>query len=222
MVNEILFVAIVNRGMADEVLSEMQGFGLTGGIVFHGEGTVQNRLLQILGLNESQKDVIVVPIPRLFENPLHEMMLQTFNVNKKHRGICFSIPMSHNMTFDILEEGYRFDPALFEYHCIHVILENDRSYDLIEVARGAGATGGTIIHGHGVGVPSEDSYFNIQIEPEKDMVLILAKHAMVPQIREAIVDKMELEKPGNGILFVMPCTRVTGLYEGSNIRGVGA
>jgi len=222
MVNEILFYAIVNRGMADEVLSEMQGFGLTGGIVFHGEGTVPNRILQLLGLDESQKDIIVIPIPRLFENPLHEMMLQTFNINKRYRGIAFSIPMSNNMAFDILEEGYRFDPMLFEYHCIHVIMENDKSRELIEVAREAGATGGTIIRGHGAGVPSEDSYFNLQIEPEKDMVLILSKRKAIPQIRDAIVEKMELEKPGNGILFVMPCTRVTGLFEGTSIRGVGA
>ena len=120
MVNEALFVVIVNRGKADEVLQEMQGFGLTGGIVFHGEGTVPNRVPQFLGLDETQKDVIITPIPRVFENPLHEMMLSSFKVNRKNRGIAFSIPLSHYMGEDMIAEGFRYDPERFAYHCIQI------------------------------------------------------------------------------------------------------
>ncbi|NLO92917.1 MAG: hypothetical protein GX389_01505, partial [Clostridiaceae bacterium] len=35
-----------------------------------------------------------------------------------------------------------------------------------------------------------------------------------PNIRLRIFADLELEKPGNGIIFTLPVTRVTGLYQG--------
>lgn len=40
MNNQSLFLSVLNRGKAKQVLSEMRILGLTGGVVLLGEGTV--------------------------------------------------------------------------------------------------------------------------------------------------------------------------------------
>ena len=73
--------------------------------------------------------------------------------------------------------------------------------------------GGTIIHGRGAGVPAEESFFDLVIEPQKDIVFILVPTEKAAHIRKVVVEEMNLDKPGNGILFVLPVTRATGLYQ---------
>lgn len=213
MTQQSLFLAIVNRGRGEDVLGEMRAFGLNGAVIFLGEGTISNRFLEILGLEETQKDVIYMPVPAMLEDSLHEMMLATFDLRQKNRGIAFSMPLSRFGTEQYLDEGERFDPRSFEYHCIVVIVDRGRSRDCLRAARKAGAGGGTIVHGRGAGVPA-DSYFPIMVEPQKDIVLLLTPTSDVLRIRKAVVEELELNKPGNGILFVMPISRATGLYTG--------
>ena len=79
-------------------------------------------------------------------------------------------------------------------------------------ARAAGARGGTIVHAHGAGVP-QDFYFPLTIEPQKDIVMIVAKRESATQIRKAIYVNMQIERKGAGIIFALPATRTLGLYE---------
>ena len=42
----------------------------------------------------------------------------------------------------------------------------------------------------------------------------LVLESQVEPIAKAIVDEMEIEKPGAGILFTLDVNKVTGLFEG--------
>ena len=49
------------------------------------------------------------------------------------------------------------------------------------------------------------------IEPEKEIVLILAEASAAPAIIQQIKSDLELEKPGNGILFVQEVLETFGI-----------
>lgn len=58
--NTLLF-SVVNRGMGNEVLSKAEEYGGTGGTIFLTEGRLEsNSLLDILGLNKSHKEIIMI------------------------------------------------------------------------------------------------------------------------------------------------------------------
>ncbi|MGI6078281.1 MAG: hypothetical protein ACOYCB_08990 [Fastidiosipilaceae bacterium] len=213
MINERLFFVVVNRGKADEVLSEMQSFGLPGGVIMHGDGTSVNKILKVLGLDETHKDIIFIPIPEELENPLHAMVEQVFHLNRRNRGIAFSIPISRYRNENILPEQMRCDRTSFRYHCIFTILDRGKSKDCVYFARQAGAPGGTIIHGHGAGRSVIDAAFPISIEPEKDIVMQVVLTEQVPKIRQTLINNLKLNEPNSGILFVLPVSRATGLFE---------
>jgi len=53
--------------------------------------------------------------------------------------------------------------------------------------------------------------FNIEIEPEKDIVLILSKVEKTESIVSAIGERLNISEPSNGIIFVMGCKQDIGI-----------
>ena len=75
----------------------------------------------------------------------------------------------------------------------------------------AGAAGGTILMGRGLGVHEQQKILGIPIEPEKEIVLSVVYTDKSEAILQEIVQACELEKPGAGIAFVVPVKKVVGV-----------
>lgn len=87
----------------------------------------------------------------------------------------------------------------------------------IHIAQDHGAKGATVIHGRGSGEAVKSKLFlNMNIEPEKDLVIMLIKKDLAPKIRQEIYDQMDLESEGRGIIYTLPVNHVAGLVEQSN------
>lgn len=82
---------------------------------------------------------------------------------------------------------------------------------VLEATVKAGATGGTILFGRGVGVNETESIFGIPIEPEKEIVLTLVERSRNEAILHEIIRAAELEKPGHGLAFVLDVEKVVGI-----------
>ncbi|MFO7997032.1 MAG: P-II family nitrogen regulator [Dehalococcoidia bacterium] len=77
----------------------------------------------------------------------------------------------------------------------------------------AGAEGGTIMLGRGVGIHEKQKILGIPIEPEKEIVLSVTYPDKKEAILEAIVQAAELDKPGAGIAFVLPIEQIAGVVH---------
>ncbi|XUW99862.1 MAG: P-II family nitrogen regulator [Dehalogenimonas sp.] len=83
---------------------------------------------------------------------------------------------------------------------------------VLENSMKAGAEGGTILMGRGVGIHEKSqSIMGIPIEPEKEIILSVTYPDKVDVILQQIVDSCDLENPGAGIAFVVPVERVVGV-----------
>lgn len=82
---------------------------------------------------------------------------------------------------------------------------------VLEASIKAGATGGTVLLGRGVGVNEKESIFGIPIEPEKEIVLTLTEGDIKVPVLNEIVRVAELEKSGRGLAFVVPVEQVLGV-----------
>jgi len=206
---DTLFFVVVGRGKANAILRKARECGAAGGTIFLGEGTVQNSLAEKLGITEIHKEIIMIPGSDELCNKLHETLNKEFMFSKRNKGITFSIPFKSWPLKDERIDNEKASP----YYCIMTIVDRGRSKDCIKAARAAGARGGTLIHGRGAGVPT-DFYFPLIIEPQKDIVMIIAPGDKVAPIRERIFFDLELGKAGNGIIFALPVSRAGGLIEG--------
>ena len=90
---------------------------------------------------------------------------------------------------------------------------------VMEASMNAGAEGGTILFGRGVGIHEHKKIMGILIEPEKEIVFSVTPMEKVDAILEEISKAAELDKPGAGLSLVVPEEKVVGvvhLLEGEN------
>ncbi|HHU74664.1 MAG TPA: P-II family nitrogen regulator [Clostridiales bacterium] len=210
---EMLFFTVLNRGKANAVLHQAKEYGAAGGTIFYGTGTVQSKLMEKMGLTETHKEILMISATDQLCDDLHKILSENLNFSKRNKGIAFTIPFRRWKPKDF-EQGQekttnRMEPP---YFCIMTIIDKGRSRDCVKAARAAGARGGTIIHGRGAGIPT-DFYFPLVIEPQKDIVMIVTTKDKVTSIREKIISDLELEKAGNGIIFILPVIKASGLFE---------
>ena len=60
-----------------------------------------------------------------------------------------------------------------KYELVVCIVNAGFSQNVVEAARTAGARGGTVIRARGTANPEAEEFFNIHIQPEKEMVMML-------------------------------------------------
>lgn len=53
----------------------------------------------------------------------------------------------------------------------------------------------------------------MEIEPEKEIVLIISETGLTQRIAESIRRDLKLDEPGNGIIFIQSVNKTYGLYQ---------
>lgn len=102
------------------------------------------------------------------------------------------------------------------FDLIVTIVNRGSAEDVIAASREAGAEGGTVVLGRGIGIHEKAKFLGIPIEPAKDIVLTVTPEEKTDRILEAIREKAELDKPGHGIGFVVPLKKVIGIAHLEN------
>ena len=211
-----LLCVIVNNGLGSKVLKIAKQHGVTGGTVFLGRGTVRNRLLEFLEINDVRKEIVLIAGDVEVISEVTDYINKEFNLHKPYHGISFIIPLvafvgTRKNYANCLKDNGGVQKAM--YHSIYAIVDKGKGEMVMEAAIKAGAKGGTIINGRGTGIHETSKVFHMEIEPEKEIVLILSKESMTEAIVKNISEDMEIQKPGNGVIFVQNVTSVYGITE---------
>lgn len=89
---------------------------------------------------------------------------------------------------------------------------NESNQDkVIEEAKKAGATGVTILNCRGEGIHKQKSFFGLNMEMQREMLLFLVEDFNCDAIMDAIYHSGHFEKHGNGIAFSWSVDRAIGL-----------
>ena len=99
----------------------------------------------------------------------------------------------------------------YSHEVIFCIVNNGFSDEVMDAAREFGARGGTVIRARGTANQEAEKIFNIAIQPEKEIVMILVDSAIKNDILHALYKKVGLKSPGQGIAFSLPVEDVVGL-----------
>ena len=93
------------------------------------------------------------------------------------------------------------------------IVNNGFSEAAMDAAKACGAKGGTILHGRGTASKDAEKFFNISIQPEKEIVMILVSAKKKDAILSALYENVGLSSAGQGIAFSLPVDGVVGLAK---------
>ncbi|RRD96134.1 P-II family nitrogen regulator [Clostridiales bacterium COT073_COT-073] len=209
-----LIYAVVSYGMGSKLMQKAKKYGIRGGTILPGRGTVQNRILNFFSLYDERKEIVMLGTDRKTAQSALAKLNQDFRFEKPNKGIVFTTLMceiigsSHQQREETIEEGEN-----KMYQLITTIVNRGKAEDVIDAAKAAGSKGGTIINARGSGVHETMKLFNMDIEPEKEMVLVLSKADVTDKIIASIREKLEIDKPGNGVIFLQNVHQAYGIYE---------
>ncbi len=92
---------------------------------------------------------------------------------------------------------------------------------VLEASMKAGAEGGTIVFGRGLGIHEHQKILGICIEPEKEIMLSLIDRDRSEGIINEIIKVARLDKPGTGLAFTVPVDRVMGIVHSLEEKSEG-
>ncbi|HPV62683.1 MAG TPA: P-II family nitrogen regulator [Fervidobacterium sp.] len=194
--------------------------GFSGGTITLAKGTVNSRILNFIGLADVRRELVYLVAEKSVAYRALEEMNKEFEFDKPNRGIVFTTSIngilgSKNVKSkkrvvnnDIEKRG---DKTM--YNLITVVVDKGLAEDVIDAANKAGAKGGTIINARGSGIHESGKILSMEIEPEKEIVLILSESDTTESIVSAIRDAIKIDEPGNGILFVQDVNKTYGIYK---------
>lgn len=212
-----LLCVIINFGMASKIIKHAKQYGVTGGTIFLGKGTVKKPIWRFLGLDEVRREIVLMVADKNTAYFALEELDKAFKFDKPHHGIAFSTSVlnilgARNLT-DIkgdFEESRGVENPM--YKLIMVVVDRGKGEFVVEAANKAGSRGATIVNARGSGIHETSKLLDMEIEPEKEVVLIISANNLVEPIVSSIKDNLKINEPGNGIIFVQDINKTYGLY----------
>lgn len=211
-----LLTIIVNNGRGTKILNKAKKFGVCGGTILLGRGTVKSSFLRLLELYDEQKEIVLIIAGSLTAFALLDHLDKEYNFVKPHHGIAFCTPIARVAGSKTCGTGNRSESegvTTVMYNAIYVIVDKGNAENVIEAATKAGSTGGTIINARGSGIHETSKLFSMEIEPEKEVVLIISETAKTDAIASSVHEALQLDKPGNGIMFIQSVSKIYGLRD---------
>jgi nitrogen regulatory protein PII len=210
-----LICLIVNFGIASKVVKVAKHNGISGGTIFLGKGTIKNRLLEFLEIQDVRKEIVLMIAEKSLAYSALEELNSEFQLYKPNHGIAFTTSVSNLLgtrSCKYNESKERRGVESIMYNAIFVVVDKGKAEGAIEAAVKAGSKGGTIINARGSGIHETNTVFSMEIEPEKEIALIISESKSTEAIVDSIRVNLKIDEPGNGIIFIQDINKTYGLY----------
>ena len=215
MSGAVLIITITDRSRGGEFAARFQAQGATLVLSALGQGTAATEVLDYLGLEATEKVVLLLASPRssrLVRRAQRELWLDV-----PGRGILMTVPLSSiggARARDYLLQGEAEENDMekeITHELIVVITNRGYTDQVMDAARSAGAAGGTTVHAKGTGTELARKFFGVSLAAEKEIVFILAKEADRKPIMKAVMTQAGMGTKAQSVVFSLPVTDLAGL-----------
>jgi nitrogen regulatory protein PII len=198
--------------------------GIRGGMVMIGKGTVGSAILNLLGIKSQRKEIVNFLLEKEQASEILDFLDRKLHLGKHGHGIAYitptiyaaGLPGQEREKTDMFRNTAECTEGGAMFKKLTVIVDRGMADEVMDIAREAGVRGGTILHGRGAGTEIATKLFGVEIEPEKELVIILTPDHLIDNVVRALTDGLNLDNPRKGILFVEPILETRGLFEMSD------
>jgi len=210
----MILLSIVERDKGKKLIKELENINIRINFQSVGFGTAPTEMMDIFGLGTNDKDII---ISLGSEDAVRNLMTNygtIFESHSKYGGLMIVLEVS--AASRVLAEIIDFnndknaeigDGAMKnEHHNNLIVISVNEGYsdEVMQVARKAGATGGTVIKGRLAEVEQFAEMGKAYIDGEREILCILAPLKTSKQIMADVNKDFGLNSDANGILFAVP------------------
>ena len=205
------------RSLQEKIFQELH---LNCALTMMGRGTATMQHLSMRGLSPTEKAVTAAVADQEAAKKLFQMTRQKLYIDIPGNGIMAAIPVKSVGGMQTLAQltdqkpGSTGKPEMkFDHELICVILNEGYSDDVMDAAREAGATGGTVISAKGTGILPSAKFNGMSIAGEREMLLILSRAEQKADIMKAVIGKTGVNTPAGAICFSLPVSYAEGFRK---------
>ncbi|MDR1250979.1 MAG: hypothetical protein LBK62_02315 [Treponema sp.] len=194
--------------------------------VAKGRGTASSDILDLLGIGASDKAVMLCLEQEVMAPVLLKEVRKKLGFHSPGAGIAFTVPLSGinspilrvfkqsvHKNEKLAEETAKGETMAGEYthDLIISVVNQGYSNELMSAAKGAGATGGTVLNARSQAHQGSVKFFGVSVQDEREVIVILTNREKKAPIMRAICEACGLNSKAEGIVFSMPVDTVMGL-----------
>lgn len=218
MVNIKLLFAILNDDKDKQMKLILNKNNISVQCVTHGVGTASSSVLDYFGLTETKKSIYFSIIPDYLNEKILNQINKEFNIESPGTGIAFTVPISSSNKYlsTIFDKNKKIEEKnamdnIDKYHLIVTIVLEGHLEQVMNAAKRAGATGGTVIRGRGLGNKEAVKFLGLELEPERDVVLNIVDEKIKKEVMEEITKAVGIKTKGKGICISLPIDAAIGI-----------
>ena len=203
-----LMLSIVERRQSERYVTLCKSLGLPLTLTMLGRGTAMRAHLDLYGLEATQKAVVATVADEQNAHRLFREAKRQLYLDIPGNGIMLAIPIKSvggGRTLAYLTDNKSLDaappPEGFDHELVMMILNEGYIDEVMDVAREAGAAGGTVLHAKGTGARQAQKFFGVSLADEKEVLLIV----------RAVIRAHGPDTPAGAIVFSLPVSQVAGL-----------
>ncbi|MBR3879167.1 MAG: hypothetical protein IKJ24_03480 [Clostridia bacterium] len=219
MQNIYLFMTIVKKTDEKEFVEFYLSHGAAPIYSSICQGAANSKMLGLLGLEKSEKMLMQSLVPHNKLSELKSGLIREMEIDRPDRGIAMAISLSALASRRVLdhilkgedEENIqnKSDERKIDMELIVSICAKGHSDEIMNAAREAGASGGTIVKAKGTASTGTDKFFGMAISDEKEITYIVAKKEIRSDIMKAIASYTYADG-AHPIVFALPVTETAG------------
>ncbi len=193
----------------------------------YGHGTASSEVMDMLGLSDEDKCILIAALSEIFADEMLKKLRRELRLGLVNTGVAFTVPVSaangkmlkliekvneekgQTCDHNIKRSGSKMEEGTYEL--IMAIVNRGCSEAVMEAARPEGATGGTVINSRRVGSEEAMRFWGINVQPERELVLILADRSKKKDIMKAISENCGMRTEARGVVLSLPVDSVVGL-----------
>lgn len=215
-----LMVTITERASVKKFHTLYHHHGADISFVTVGYGTAVSETLDYLGLEETEKAVILSVVTGSVWKEIKSDLQNHLKIDIPGTGIAFIVPLSsiggkkpllfltEKQNYEKGEESSLKDT---KYELLIAIANQGYTNMVMDAAREAAEVGGTVVHAKGTGLERAEQYLGVTLVAEKEMVFIVVKSGIKNAVMKSIMEKAGTASKAGAVVFSLPVTSTAGM-----------
>lgn len=212
----VMLLSIIQRGKGAKYINMLKESCVPLHYQFVGSGTASSEMMDILGLGSSDKDILLSFTTYNTIVGLSEELGKLVGANMGYSGLAMVISTSafSRISAEIIKRNSKQEKqegnmsSEYKYSLILISVNRGFTDAVMQTAKKAGATGGTVIKARLAEAQEIEAYANEKLNEEKEIVTILAPDSVRNQILEDVNAEFGLKSEAQGTVLSVPVDKV--------------
>lgn len=210
-----LLFSIITRGKSKPYIDMLNSKSISFNMQMAAFGTAPSEMMDVFGLGSNDKDVVLSLATEKSVNSLLSVVGSDLTSNSKYGGLMMVLSLSaiNRLTAEIVKKGVKDNTdegveneMRNEHKHQLIIISVNQGYtdEVMQTARKAGATGGTIIRARQVGVELFEEFGVTGVSDENEIITILAPISKAEEIMNDVNSAHGMNTECKGTVFALP------------------